>query len=77
MSTRLTVRKSGGSTIISLPKTVLETLHLHVGSVMYLSLDHEKIVLTPANDSTTLEGLLAHCTKENFSITEEDREWVL
>lgn len=76
MTTRLTIRKSGGSTIISLPKTVLEALHLHIGSVIYLSLDHKKIVLTPANDPTTLERLLMHCPKENFSFIEEDREWM-
>lgn len=76
MTTRLIVRKSGGSTIVSLPKVVLETLHLQVGSVIHLSLENNKIVLTPANDEQTLENLLCHCPKKRFVLTQEDCEWV-
>lgn len=76
MTTRLTIRKSGGSTIISLPKAVLETLHLHVGTVLLLSLENNKIVLSPMRDSMTLENLLSDCPKEKFSLTDEDHEWV-
>ena len=76
MTTRLTVRKSGGSVIISLPKTVLETLHLHVGSVMNLSLEDNRIILTPANDEMTLETMLKDCPAERFALTDEDKEWV-
>lgn len=76
MSTQITVRKSGGSTIISLPKVVLETLHLSIGAVMNLSLEDNRIVLTPANDTMILENLLEHCPTERFALTKEDFDWV-
>lgn len=76
MSTRLTIRKSGGSVIVSLPKAVLETLHLHEGSIVNLSLMNNKIVLTPANDELTLESVLADSPKKKLKATTEDRAWM-
>ncbi|OGT51866.1 MAG: transcriptional regulator [Gammaproteobacteria bacterium RIFCSPHIGHO2_12_FULL_42_13] len=76
MTAQLTVRKSGGSTIISLPKVVLETLKLHVGSVMELSLENNRIVLTPINEPMNLEDLLRACPSKKFALTDEDLEWV-
>ena len=76
MTGHITVRKSGGSTIISLPKVILETLHFQVGSVMQLSLENNKIVLTPMNDTLSLEDLLQACPKEKFALTNEDLTWV-
>lgn len=76
MSTQLTVRKSGGSTIVSLPKLVLETLHIHAGTVMNLSIEDNRIILTSVNDPMTLEGLLENYSREDFVLTEEDHEWV-
>lgn len=64
-----------GYAIISLPKVVLEALHLSIGSVMNLSLEDDKIVLTPANDATTLEDLLKACPSERFALSDEDLEW--
>lgn len=76
MATRLTVRKSGGSVIVCLPKVVLETLHLHVGSVVNLSLQNNQIVLTPVREELTLEVLLKGSPKKNLALTDEDRQWV-
>ena len=76
MTTKLTIRQSGGSAIVSLPMSVLKTLNLHAGSVMILSLENHKIVLTPASDETTLENLLINCKAKNFALTDEDLEWV-
>ena len=76
MTTRLTVRKSGGSVIVSLPKVVLETLHLHVGSVMNLSLRNNQIVLTPIREDFTLEKILKDSPKHKLKLTDEDKQWL-
>lgn len=76
MATRLTVRKSGGSVIVCLPKAVLETLHLHVGSIVNLSLKNDQIVLTPEKEILTLEAVLKGSPKKKLALTEEDREWI-
>lgn len=76
MATRLTVRKSGGSVIVCLPKAVLETLHLHVGSVVNLSLQNNQIVLTPVREELTLEALLKGSPKKKLALSDEDKQWV-
>jgi AbrB family looped-hinge helix DNA binding protein len=74
--TRIAIRKSGGANIISLPKAVLKTLGLHEGSTIDLSLEDNKIILTPVLEETTLEELLAGSPKKKLNLTEEDREWL-
>jgi len=70
------VRRSGGANIVSLPKAIVQTLGLHVGSKLDLSLVDNKIVLTPIVEELSLEELLLGSPKACFSVTDEDREWV-
>ena len=74
--TRLTIRKSGGANIISIPKAVLKTLGLHTDSIVELSLENNKIVLTPLNEKMTLEDVLAGSPKKRLALKEEDTEWM-
>ena len=74
--TQLAIRQSGGANIISIPKAILKTLGLEVGSTLNLSLEDSRIVLTPAAKEPTLEELLAGSPRENFGLTDEDREWL-
>lgn len=74
--TRIAIRKSGGANIISLPKAVLKTLGLHEGSTIELSLDNNRIILTPVQEEPTLDDLLAGSPKEKLALTEEDKEWL-
>ena len=73
---RIAIRKSGGANIVSLPKAVLKTLGLHAGSTIDLSLEDNKIVLTPVLEKPTLEELLVGSPKEKLNLTEEDHEWL-
>src|SRR5690554_4167679 len=73
--TTIAIRRSGGASIVSLPKTVIEMMHLSVGSTLDLTIEEGKIVLTPSKDDLTLEQLLEGCTRETFAMTEEEREW--
>lgn len=70
------IRQSGGGNIVTIPKAIVETLGLQVGSELHLSLMNNKIVLEPVVLNTSLEELLAGSPKECFAITDEDKEWL-
>lgn len=72
----VSVRQSGGANIVSIPKAIVQTLGLEVGSKLDLSIKDNSIVLTPIEDSLTLEELLAGSPKKCFKVTKEDREWI-
>jgi len=73
----VSVRQSGGANIVSIPKAIVKTLGLEVGSKLDLSIKDNSIVLTPIeSESLSLEELLAGSPKSSFKITEEDREWL-
>lgn len=77
MSTRsIAIRQSGGANIVSLPKSIVQTLGLSVGSKLDLTLEDNRIVLTPVEDGLTLSQLLEGSSKSDFVLTEEDREWL-
>ena len=72
----VSVRQSGGANIVSIPKAIVKTLGLEVGSKLELSIQDNSIVLTPVEVTLSLEELLAGSPKECFKITQEDREWI-
>lgn len=73
--TTIAIRRSGGASIVSLPKKVTEMMHLEVGSVLDLSVEQGKIVLTPQKKDFSLEELLEGYTPADFAMDEEDRVW--
>lgn len=74
--TQVAIRQSGGANIISLPKAILSTLNLRVGAALELTLENNKIVLTPTQKELSLEDLLAGSPKSAFLKSNEDREWL-
>lgn len=74
--TQLTIRQSGGTNIVSIPKAISKILGLHVGSKLELSIIDYKIVLTPVAEKTTLDDLLAGSDPEKLKRTQEDCEWL-
>jgi antitoxin component of MazEF toxin-antitoxin module len=74
--THLAIRQSGGANIISIPKAILKTLGLHVGSTLDLSIVDSSIVLTPVDEKQTLEDLLMGSSQQKLHCTEEDLEWL-
>ncbi len=73
--TEVIVRKSGGATIVSIPKVVTELAGITVGTVLDLSVVDHTIVLKPKKE-LTLEQLLADSPKEKLELTEEDKAWM-
>lgn len=74
--TRLAIRKSGGASIISLPRTVLKIVGLDIGSELELTLEDNRIILTPVGKAFTLDELLAGSPKGKLTLSDEDKEWV-
>jgi len=73
--TTIAIRRSGGAKIVSLPKTVVEMMHLDVGSTLDLRVEGDSIILTRHKPEKTLEELLEGYSSEDFAMDEEDREW--
>lgn len=73
---KVAIRKSGGANIVSLPKVVLDRFDLHVGSLLNISIDNDRIILTPALSEPNLEEILAGSPKELLVLSDEDQEWL-
>jgi antitoxin ChpS len=58
MSCTATLRRSGGSVILSIPKTIVDSLAVDAGSVVELSLQGRILLVTPAR-RTLAERLAA------------------
>ncbi len=74
--TAVTVRQSGGAEIVSIPKAIGQSLGIHVGAKLDLTIEDNKLVLTPIKEELSLDALLADSPKEAFGVTDEDREWL-
>ncbi|MEE9344659.1 MAG: AbrB/MazE/SpoVT family DNA-binding domain-containing protein [Methylococcales bacterium] len=74
--TQVAIRQSGGANIISIPKVILRTLALDTGSSLDLSIEGNKIILTPIKKSLTLEAVLEGSPKSALRLTEEDQQWL-
>lgn len=69
------LRKVGGSVMLAIPPSLLDTLQLTSESVLNLSADKGALVARPTKPRYTLEALLAECDS-NSPVSTEDREWV-
>jgi antitoxin ChpS len=61
---RATLKKSGGSLILTVPAQARDALHLSEGQEMTVAVDGQRLVLEPATAARpvyTLEELLAQC----------------
>jgi antitoxin ChpS len=70
------LRKVGGSVMLSVPPAILDLLHLKVGETVALVVDGERMVLEKTSKpSYTLDDLLAKCDA-SAAYSVEDREWL-
>jgi len=75
--TTMTLRTLGGSVVMTMPKQILNMLHLGAGSLVDMNIENGKLVVEPkAKPRYTLAELLAQCNEENMALTQEDREWL-
>lgn len=70
------LRKVGGSVMVAIPPVLLELLEVEAGTVVGLSLEEGRLILTPApRPQYRLEELLSRCDA-GAAPSEEDREWL-
>jgi len=74
--TKVAIRQSGGANIISIPKVILRTLALETGASLDLSIEDNKIILTPVRENLTLQTILDGSPKSALVLTEEDKQWL-
>lgn len=73
----VTLRNLGGSVVMTIPRKILDLIHLDAGARVEVSLQNGKLVVEPRmKPCYTLIELLAVCTEENMALTDEDRAWL-
>jgi antitoxin ChpS len=70
-----TLRKVGGSVMMTVPPALLEQLHLKAGATVSIDFEDGRLIVQPARPTYTLEELLAQCVGDQ-TITAEEREWL-
>lgn len=70
------LRKVGGSIMLSVPPVILDLLHLAAGATVGLSIENGRLVIEPtARPHYTLDELLAQCDA-SADISSEDQQWL-
>jgi antitoxin ChpS len=74
----VTLRRAGGSLVLTIPKTHVRALGLSAGERIGVSVDEGKLVVDPSaggRPSYRLEDLLAQCDPA-APLSEEDEAWL-
>lgn len=65
------LRKVGGSVMLAVPPTILNLLHLQIGTTVSLAIDHGRLIIEPPHLRYRLDDLLAQCDTTAEMSTEE------
>lgn len=72
-----TLRNLGGSVVLTVPKKILDLIHLHAGTPVEMRVEDGKLIVQPTmKPKYTLADLLAQCQPKDFQCTEDDRAWL-
>lgn len=76
-TTKAVLKKAGGSLVMTVPAAARNTLHLHEGQEMAVTVEGERLVLEPAvkRRKYTLDDLLAQCDFDT-PYSDEERAWL-
>ena len=69
------LRRVGGSIMMSVPRAILDQLHLDAGSQVEIEVDHGRLIVEPAKPTYSLEELLAQCDT-TAELSADEREWL-
>jgi antitoxin ChpS len=75
MAQTTTLRKVGGSVMLTIPPSLLDELNLHAGSTVSAEVKEGRLVVQHTKPRYTLEELLAQCVGDQTP-TAEEREWL-
>ncbi|MEO5334069.1 MAG: antitoxin [Magnetococcus sp. YQC-5] len=72
-----TLRKVGGSTMLALPPSILDTLDLKAGATVSISIEDGHLIINPiSRPHYTLEELLVISTHTTESPSLMEQEWL-
>ena len=69
----LTIRKNGGASVVSLPRSVLKALGVDNGSQLSYTVHGNTLSLTPVEKEKTLEELFAGVDDDEYAALPEDQ----
>lgn len=73
----VTLRNLGGSVVMTVPRKILDLVHLDAGAQVDVNVERGKLVVAPKTKSRySLNELLARCREKDFALTAEDRAWL-
>ncbi|WP_295461421.1 AbrB/MazE/SpoVT family DNA-binding domain-containing protein [uncultured Thiodictyon sp.] len=71
-----TLRKVGGSVMLTVPPAILDLLHLRAGATVGVTVDGDRLVIEPhPAPRYALDELLAQCDP-TAEVSDEDRAWL-
>ena len=72
-----TLRKLGGSVVMTVPRKVLALVDLDAGAEVKLSVENGRLVVSPqGRPKYRLADLLRACRGKKLRLTVEDRRWL-
>ena len=75
--TTVTLRKLGGSVVMTVPKKILHLLEAHTRSELDIRVANGKLIVEPRRKPRyTLADLLKKCNAKNMALTPTDRKWL-
>jgi antitoxin ChpS len=70
------LREIGGSVVLTVPRPILDLLHLEAGASVELLVEKDRLVVQAASKPRyTLDELLAQC-EPDAAMSQEDRDWL-
>ena len=74
---QLTIKKWGNSLATRIPKSVVESVGLHVNQEVEIEAVNGKIIITPSKTvEYSLDDLLSLCKPEVMVLSQEDKSWI-
>lgn len=69
------LRAVGGSVVVAIPPSLLDSLHLQAGSEVNIETENKRLVIEPRKRRYTLSELLDQCDM-NLPVSEEEIAWM-
>jgi antitoxin component of MazEF toxin-antitoxin module len=73
----MTIKKWGNSLATRIPKSVVESVGLHINQEVEIEAVNGKIIITPSKRiEYSLDDLLSQCEPEAMTLSQEDKLWI-
>lgn len=74
---QMTIKKWGNSLATRIPKSVVESVGLHINQEVEIEAVNGKIIITPSKRiEYSLDDLLSQCEPEAMTLSQEDKLWI-